>query len=596
MAVEDIRIPDIGDADDVEVVEILVAVGDDVTKDGPLVVIESDKASMEVPSPSGGRVARIDVKVGDRVKQGQVIAGLEVASTPGASATQPTAPPAQAPRRDAPIRDTGEPPKSAAAKAAAPPKPAVAKPAPPKPAAPPKSPPRADAPTSTTAKRLEVRLPDVGEAKDVTVVEVAVAPDSVVKADDLLVVVESDKASMEVPSPVAGRVLEVAVKPGTPVEQGSLLVVIESTQARAAATAEAPAVSAAGAPKETPEPVSVEDDGEGTASTQPAPPASPTPSSPVSAPASAANVYAGPAVRRLARELGVDLTQVNGSGARERIVKEDVQSYVKSRLTSSESERPSSPSVGIPQTPLGVPTMPVVDFSKFGAIDSVALSRIRKRGAENLHRSWLNVVHVTQHDEADVTDLEAFRAELKAEANARGVKLTPLAFIVRAVVPVLKLYPTFNASLDPTVQNLTLKRYYNIGFAVDTPDGLVVPVIRGADQKGVFDLAEEIELLSAKARDGKLTPGELSGGSFSVSSLGAIGGTGFTPIVNAPEVAILGISRLATKPHWNGASFEPRQFLPVSLSYDHRANNGAEAGRFLTAFCSTLRDLRRALL
>jgi len=292
-------------------------------------------------------------------------------------------------------------------------------------------------------------------------------------------------------------------------------------------------------------------------------------------------------VRRLARELGVDLAQVKGSGAHQRIVKEDVQSHVKARF-SGDAARPSAGG--------GIPPLPTIDFAKFGAVEVVALSRIRKRGAENLHRSWLNVVHVTQHDEADVGDLEAFRAELKPEAAARGVKLTPLAFIVRALIPVLKAYPTFNASLDPQAQSIILKRYYNVGFAVDTADGLVVPVIRAADEKGIFDLAHEIESLSARARDGKLTPAELSGGSFSVSSLGAIGGTGFTPIVNAPEVAILGISRLTTRPHWNGAAFEPRQFLPVSLSYDHRANNGAEAGRFVTAFCATLRDLRRALL
>ena len=580
MAVEDIRIPDIGDAEDVEVVEILVAVGDDVVKDGPLVVIESDKASMEVPSPSGGRVARIDVKVGDHVKQGQVIAGLEVAKS-GTEASAPT--PAAMPAREAPK-------KSAAAKqAAAPKEPTASKePTAPKPTAPPKPPAasRVDSAAGATAKRLEVRLPDVGEAKDVTVVEVAVAPDTIVKADDLLVVVESDKASMEVPSPVAGRVLEVAVKPGAPVEQGSLLVVIESTTA--AAGADASALATADAEKDTQSRPSGDADGERAAPRQPTEAESTTPPPSTATPAPAANVYAGPAVRRLARELGVDLTQVNGSGARERIVKEDVQSYVKSRLAGMAEPRSA--------TAAGIPPMPAVDFTKFGAIETVALTRIRKRGAENLHRSWLNVVHVTQHDEADVTDLEAFRAELKAEANARGVKLTPLAFIVRAVVPVLKRYPTFNASLDPAVQSLILKRYYNIGFAVDTDDGLVVPVIRAADQKGVFDLAAEIETLSAKAREGKLTPAELSGGSFSVSSLGAIGGTGFTPIVNAPEVAILGISRLATKPHWNGESFEPRQFLPVSLSYDHRANNGAEAGRFVAAFCSTLRDLRRALL
>jgi pyruvate dehydrogenase E2 component (dihydrolipoamide acetyltransferase) len=297
-------------------------------------------------------------------------------------------------------------------------------------------------------------------------------------------------------------------------------------------------------------------------------------------------VYAGPAVRRLARELGVDLAAVEGTGARGRIVKEDVQRHVKARLGA----------VGERAAAAGIPRLPEIDFAKFGPVEVVPLTRVRRRGAANLHRAWLNVVHVTQHDEADVTDLEAFRQSLKADAAARGVKLTPLALVLRALVPVLKAYPTFNASLDAGVENLVLKRYVNIGFAVDTPEGLVVPVVHDADQKGVFELAAEIERLSARARDGELAPAEISGGSFTVSSLGAIGGTGFTPIVNAPEVAILGVSRLVTKPHWNGQAFEPRQFLPVSLSYDHRAINGAEAGRFVTAFCEMLRDLRRALL
>jgi pyruvate dehydrogenase E2 component (dihydrolipoamide acetyltransferase) len=532
----EIRIPDIGDAEDVEVVEILVAVGETVERDAPLIVIESDKASMEIPAPAAGRIARIDVAIGAHVKQDQLIALLEVAepAEPAAVASTPAA--------------------AATAKVAAP-----------APVAPPSS-------AAEPGRRLEIRLPDVGDAKDITVVEVAAKVGAEVKKDDLLLVVESDKASMEIPSPAAGRIVEVAVAPGAEVAEGALLVVIDSAVG-AEAPAQAPTQATA---RTTPLPEAV---GSNRATPVVAPSTPPT--------GGTAAVYAGPAVRRLARELGVELGQVKGTGARGRIVKEDVQSWVKSRLAGVRD---------VSATGAGIPAMPVIDFAKFGPIEIQPLSRIRRRGAENLHRSWLNVPHVTQHDEADVTTLEAFRASLKSDAAARGVRLSPLPFLLRALVPVLRAFPTFNASLDPAIENLVLKRYIHIGLAVDTPDGLVVPVVRNVDQKGIWDLAAEIEDLSGRARAGKLTPADLSGGSFSVSSLGAIGGTAFTPIVNAPEVAILGVSRLTTKPFWTGTSFEPRQFLPVSLSYDHRAINGAEAGRFVTAFCATLMDLRRALL
>jgi pyruvate dehydrogenase E2 component (dihydrolipoamide acetyltransferase) len=290
-------------------------------------------------------------------------------------------------------------------------------------------------------------------------------------------------------------------------------------------------------------------------------------------------------VRRLARELGVDLGAVGGSGPRGRILNTDVQAFVKRSLSAPR---------GAPGS--GIPPVPTIDFAKFGSIETVPLTRIRARGADNLRRSWLNVPHVTQHDEADITELESFRAELKPEAARQEIKLTPLAFIVKAVIATLQRYPVFNASLDPLAPAMILKRYFNIGLAVDTPEGLVVPVLHDADRKGVFELAREIESLSSKAQNGKLSISELQGGTFSISSLGAIGGLGFTPIVNAPEVAILGVSRLTTKPVWNGAEFVPRQMLPLSLSYDHRAINGAEAGRFLTTLCQTLTDMRRVLL
>ncbi|MDE0179531.1 MAG: 2-oxo acid dehydrogenase subunit E2, partial [Gammaproteobacteria bacterium] len=417
-------------------------------------------------------------------------------------------------------------------------------------------------------ERVEIRLPDVGEAENVSVIEVAVAEGQTVAVDDLLVVVESEKASMEIPSPFAGTVVEVAVGEGDDVEEASLLVVLEAER-----TAGLPSAAVSTSPPEA----------------QPVEPAVPaTAPEPIESPpdrvATTAKVYAGPAVRRLARELGVDLATVNGSGARGRIVKDDVKSFVKHTLATPAA------------TGLAIAPMEPVDFSRFGEVEIVPLSRIRARGAVNLHRSWQNVVHVTQHDDFDVTDLEAFRASLKDEAAAEGVKLTPLPLIMKACVRALEQHPQFNASLDPGVTSLILKRYHHIGFAVDTEDGLVVPVVRDAGGKGVYELAKEIARLSEAARTKKLKPEEMQGGCFTISSLGAVGGTGFTPIVNAPEVAILGVARLDTRPVWDGTAFVPRKILPVSLSYDHRAINGAEAGRFVVDLGKLLSDFRRLAL
>jgi len=557
VAQQDIRIPDIGDADDVEVVEILVTVGANVVVGDPLIVIESDKASMEVPATAAGKIQQITVAVGDKVREGQVIAIVESdgSAEPAKRAIPQTPPPAIA---------------SVAADAT-------------------KAPPVVTTVSTSALRRFEVRVPDIGDAKDVVVVEVAVKLGQMVSVDDLLVVVESDKASMEIPSPVAGRIASIEVTAGSAVSEGTLVVVVESagepaSQPRSTAMAEAKAMESAAVPRSS-------EKRSGRAAAAAASMASATSSqrdmdrAPPAAPPSGI-VYAGPAVRRLARELGVDLTKLTGTGARGRILRDDVNSFVKVALSA-----PRGAVVGG-----AIPPMPAVDFARFGVVETVDLSRIRVRGAENLHRSWLNVPHVTQHDEADITDLELFRAELKAEAQAKSIKLTPLAFIVKAVVATLRTFPTFNASLDPSVRQLFVKRYYHIGLAVDTPEGLVVPVLRDADQKGIFELAKEIESLSQKAQQGKLAMSDLQGGSFSISSLGAIGGTGFTPIINAPEVAILGVSRLTMKPVWSGKDFEPRRMLPLSLSYDHRAINGAEAGRFVTSLCQTLADMRRLLL
>ena len=530
----EVTIPDIGDAEDVEVIEICVTPGESVAANDALIVIESDKASMEVPAPFAGTVNEVLVTLGDVVNAGDAILRMAEVSNGGSDEIE------AADARPEPA----EPVQQRTSDGARP---------------------------TAGVDRVEIRMPDMGEAEGVAVIEVAVAEGQTVAVDDLLVVVESEKASMEIPSPFAGTVLQVAVKEGDDVEQETLLVVLESPRALALD-------SEATSPPPTSPVVAT-----------PAPPIPPMPTEPrLDQPArfspAAQKVYAGPAVRRLARELGVDLVTVAGSGARGRIVKDDVKAFVKRTL--------STPARGLP----GMAPMESIDFSRFGGIEVVPLSRIRARGAVNLHRSWQHVVHVTQHDDIDVTDLEAFRASLKDEAAAAGVKLTPLPFIMMACVRALEQHPQFNASLDPGVTSLVFKRYHHIGFAVDTDDGLVVPVVRDAGARGVFELATEIARLSDAARSKKLKPDEMQGGSFTISSLGAVGGTGFTPIVNAPEVAILGVARLDTRPGWDGSAFVPRKMLPVSLSYDHRAINGAEAGRFVVDLGSLLGDFRRLAL
>ena len=456
---------------------------------------------------------------------------------------------------------------------------------------------------------MNVRIPDIGDAQDVEVIELCVAAGDTVAVNDALIVIESDKASMEVPSPAAGTVQEVLVALGDLVNEGDAIVVLDAVEEAAgdAAGTEETAQEATGSADETafqaPEqPRGGESDGlekligeldqlidsadAGTKSDDEARPGvTGAPAVEVTHDPSApgAKVYAGPATRRLARELGVDLADVPGSGGHGRIVKDDVKAFVKQSMVAD-----AAPARGT--------AAPAIDFSRFGEVEEVPLSRVQARGAANLARSWAQVVHVTQHDEADVTDLESFRASLKAEAEAQGAKLTPLPLVMKACTRVLADFPQFNASLNPGVTALIHKRYMHIGFAVDTEAGLVVPVVRDANAKGVLQLAGEIERLSAAAREGRLKPDEIQGGCFTISSLGAIGGTGFTPVVNAPEVAILGVARLTTKPVWNGEAFAPRKILPLSLSYDHRAINGAEAGRFMAALTTLLADFRRLAL
>jgi pyruvate dehydrogenase E2 component (dihydrolipoamide acetyltransferase) len=459
---------------------------------------------------------------------------------------------------------------------------------------------------------VEIKVPDIGDFKDVEVIELLVAPGDRVKPEQSLITVESDKASMEIPSPIAGVVRELRVKLGDKVSEGSLILELEPGEEAAAGArrAEAAPAPAAAPPRAAPAPAPA-------ASAPPAPalreaaPAAPVadaagsppstafatemgarPDSAQLAQAASPRAHASPSVRRFARELGVELNRVKGSGPKGRVLPDDVRAFVKSALASS-GKPAAAPAAGIG---LSLLPWPQVDFAKFGPVERVALSRIRKLAGPNLHRNWVSIPHVTNHEDADVTDLEAFRVQLNKENERSGVKLTMLAFLVKACVATLKKFPEFNSSIDPSGEAVILKRYFHIGFAADTPNGLVVPVLRDADRKGVMELATETAALAAKAREGKLTPSEMQGGTFSISSLGGIGGTYFTPIINAPEVAILGVCRTVMRPVWDGKQFAPRLILPVSLSWDHRVVDGAAAARFNSYLAQVLADFRRVLL
>ena len=439
---------------------------------------------------------------------------------------------------------------------------------------------------------IEVKVPDIGDFTDIPVIEILVKPGDVVRKEDSLISLESDKATMEVPSTHAGVVKELKVKLGDKVSMGAVVLVLEESGDVGAApapvpsTATAPALAPQAAPPQTPAParLPVAIPPGATPILAPSPPAPQNFSGPIPG-----NVHASPSVRAFARELGIDLTKVKGTALKGRITKEDVQGFVKTELA-----KPSSAS-GAGGT-FAFPEMPHVDFTKFGEIEKRALSRIKKLSGNNLARNWVMIPHVTQQDEADITDVEAFRVKTNEENAKSGVKLTMLAFLIKASVAALKKFPEFNSSLEAGGENLILKKYYNIGFAADTPNGLVVPVIKNADQKSVSDIAREMGELSAKAREGKLSPGEMSGGCFTISSLGGIGGIFFTPIINAPEVAILGVSKSAMKPIWNGKEFVPRLILPMSLSYDHRVVDGASGARFSTYLAALMSDIRKLVL
>ena len=529
----EIKVPDIGDYKDVPVIEVLVKPGDLVEKEQSIVVLESDKATMDVPSSHSGIVKEVKVKIGDNLSEGSVVVTLEE----GAAVSAPVI--ASAP--------------GAAVSTAA--------------------------PVNSGGGAIEIKVPDIGDYKDVPVIEVLVKAGDQVEKEQSIVVLESDKATMDVPSSHSGIVKEVKVKVGDSLSEGSVVVILESGSPASAAPAAAVPASVAPVAKAVEPPIP----------RAPAPP----PISNTPPPADAGVSHASPSVRKFARELGVTITQVSGSGPKGRITQEDVQAFIKAAMSGGAGS-PAAASSGGSLGGLNLIPWPKVDFTKFGEIERQPLNRIKKLTAANLGRNWVMIPAVTYHEDADITDLEAFRVLTNKENEKKGVKITMLAFLMKAAVAALKKYPEFNSSLDG--DDLILKKYFNIGFAADTPTGLVVPVIKDADKKGIFELAKETSELAALARDGKLKPDQMQGASFTISSLGGIGGTYFSPIVNAPEVAILGVSKAAMKPVWDGKQFVPRLVCPLSLSADHRVIDGALATRFNVYIAQLLADFRRASL
>ncbi|MFN2528123.1 MAG: dihydrolipoyllysine-residue acetyltransferase [Candidatus Baltobacteraceae bacterium] len=546
MSEMEVKVPDIGDFKNVPVIEVLVKAGDTIKKDDPLVTLESEKATFEVPSPSAGVIKALNVKAGDKVSQGSTLITLD--ETAAAAQTVNDERPQDNVEEAAEVMES--------------------------PSAPPPSP-DASPRKAETQQTVDLRVPDIGDFKDIPVIEVLVKAGDAIHKDASVITLESEKATMEVPATASGTIGEIHIKVGDKVSKGSVIgtVIVEGSgqenMLRPASGSDAAAVlnpphdnalrqaSDSGAAAVLNRPVDV-------------------------------FVHASPSIRRFARELGVDLNIVKGSGPNARITREDVQRYVKTALQSG------APAGAASGAGLGLAPWPKVDFAAQGPIESKPLSRIQKLSGPNLHRNWVMIPHVTNSDDADITELEEFRKELNAENAKAGIKVTMLAFLIKAVVAALTEFPQFNSSVDG--ENLIYKKYYNIGFAADTPNGLIVPVIKDAGKKGILDIARETAELSAKGREGKLGPADMSGGTFTISSLGGIGGTYFTPIINAPEVAILGVCRSAMRPVWNGKEFAPRLMLPLSLSYDHRVIDGAAAARFNVHLIKLLGDLRRAIL
>ena len=546
-----IRVPDIGNGEG-EVIELMVKVGDRIEADQSVLTLESDKASMEIPAPKAGVIKTMKVKLGDRLKEGDELFELEVEGEAAAAPAEAAAPAAAAPAAEKPAE--------------------AAAPAP------------AAEPAAAAAETVQdIHVPDIGSSGKAKIIELMVKVGDTITADQSLITLESDKASMEIPSPAAGVVEAILVKLEDEVGTGDLILKLKVA---GAAPAAAPAQAAAPAAEP--------------AKAEAAPAAAPAPKAeaPAAAPAQTAapakdgaKVHAGPAVRQLAREFGVELSAVSATGPHGRVLKEDVQVYVKGMMQKAKEAPAGGASGG-----MGIQPIPEVDFSRFGEIEEVPMTRLMQLGATGLHRSWLNIPHVTQFDQADITDLEAFRVAQKAVAEKAGVKLTILPLLLKSCAFLLKELPDFNASLAPSGKAIIRKKYVNIGFAVDTPEGLLVPVIKDVDKKSLLQLAAEAAVLAEKARSKKLSANEMQGACFTISSLGHIGGTGFTPIVNAPEVAILGVSKATMQPVWDGKAFQPKLMLPLSLSYDHRVINGAAAARFTKRLSDLLADIRTILL
>jgi len=515
-AIKNIELPNIGDFNEVEVIEILVSVGDKINADDSIITLESDKASMEIPTPSSGVVSSINVNIGDKIKQGDVVVTLE--------SDEEVERGIQSNTKTAEISE------------------------------------------GVSSKIVAINVPDIGDFDEVEVIEILVAAGDIVSAEDSIITLESDKASMEIPTPVAGKIIDIHINLGDKLKLGSLILNIETTSTDLVEPTENSTPVVTSKPANT-----------STSKTQTIAVARPALDQSVST-LPAGGSHASPSIRKLAREIGVDLSHVSGTGQKGRILDQDLKAYVKQIITSG---------VGS-----SLPKTPVIDFSKFGETETLALSRITKLAGKHLTACWLNIPHVTQFDEINIDQMESFRQDQKT----KGVKLTPLVFIMKAVIQALKSHPRFNASLDESGENLIIKKYFNLGIAMDTPNGLVVPVIKDVDRKSLTELAKELAQTSAKARDGKLKPGDMQGAGFTISSLGGIGGTQFTPIVNSPEVAILGVSRSQTKPIWDGKNFVPTLILPLALSYDHRVIDGAQGGRFMADLNSILSDIKEILL
>jgi len=534
----DVNVPDIGDFKDIPIIEVLVKPGDVVKAEQPLVTLESDKATMDVPSPIAGAVADVVAKVGDKVSMGTLIARIDSAAGEAARTAAPAAPAKAAPA-------------------------AAASPAPAK------------------AATIDVTVPDIGDFKDVPVIEVLVKVGDTVEAEQPLVTLESDKATMDVPSPAAGKITQLIAKVGDKVSMGALIAKLD---------AGGPAAPISPEQDDEAEAKEEEDAAEAPQTSPVAPRDLPPPLTPASGPAKVdfSGVFAGPAVRRLARELDLDLNTVKGTGEKGRITREDVKAAL------SRGAAAVAPAGGG-----ALPAIPAVDFAKFGPVETVPLSRIKRISGPRLHASWVNVPHVTHTDEADITELDAFRKALDEDAKkdkSKPYRVSLLPLLMKAVVSALKAFPTFNSALTPGGDALVMRKYWHIGVAVDTPEGLVVAVVKDVDRKGVIELARDLGALSEKARGGKLSPAEMQGATFTISSLGGIGGTAFTPIVNAPEVAILGVVRSKMAPVWDGKAFEPRLMLPLCLSYDHRVIDGAAAARFMRHLAGIVEDMRRVIL